>query len=77
MPVDRLAKEPPGWCYDSYRIVDRDSMPMSFLKQLLVFLKQEKKWWLIPFAVLLVLGVIAVLLLASSSGISWALYPSK
>jgi hypothetical protein len=50
---------------------------VTFFKQVLLFLKQEKKWWLIPLAILLVLAGLAVLLLGSSSGISWALYPSK
>jgi len=44
------------------------------LKEFLLFARQEKKWWLIPLVVmLLVLG--AILILASSSGIAWALYP--
>lgn len=44
------------------------------LKEFLVFARQEKKWWLVPLVlVLLVLG--AILVLASSSGIAWALYP--
>jgi hypothetical protein len=44
------------------------------LKEFLMFARQEKKWWLIPLVVLLlVLG--AILIFASSSGIAWALYP--
>ena len=44
------------------------------LKEFLLFARQEKKWWLIPLVVmLLVLG--AILIFASSSGIAWALYP--
>ena len=43
-------------------------------KEFLLFARQEKKWWLIPLIVLLlVLG--AILIFASSSGIAWALYP--
>jgi hypothetical protein len=43
-------------------------------KEFLLFARQEKKWWLIPLVVvLLVLG--AILIFASSSGIAWALYP--
>jgi len=38
---------------------------------------QERKWWLIPLVIVLLLGLAAVFLLASNSGISWALYPSK
>ncbi len=46
----------------------------SLLKELLRFCRQEKKWWLIPLVVvLLVLGLL--ILFASSSGIAWALYP--
>jgi uncharacterized protein DUF5989 len=43
-------------------------------KEFLLFARQEKKWWLIPLVImLLVIG--AVLIFASSSGIAWALYP--
>jgi hypothetical protein len=46
----------------------------ALFKEFLKFCKQEKKWWLIPLVVLLlVLG--AILLFAGSSGIAWALYP--
>jgi hypothetical protein len=46
----------------------------SLLKEFLRFARQEKKWWLVPLIVLLVvLG--AVLVFTSSSGIAWALYP--
>jgi hypothetical protein len=46
----------------------------SLFKEFLKFCKQEKKWWLIPLIVLLlVLG--AILLFTASSGIAWALYP--
>lgn len=43
-------------------------------KEFLLFARQEKKWWLIPLVVLL-LGLGAILIFASSSGIAWALYP--
>ena len=47
----------------------------SLLKDFLKFANREKKWWLIPLIVmLLLLGVI--LIFTASSGISWALYPS-
>jgi hypothetical protein len=43
-------------------------------KEFLLFCRQEKKWWLIPLiVVLLVLG--AILVFTASSGIAWALYP--
>ena len=46
----------------------------SLLKEFLKFCRQEKKWWLVPLIVLLlVLGV--VLIFAGSSGIASALYP--
>ncbi len=46
----------------------------ALFKEFLKFCKQEKKWWLIPLIVLLlVLG--AILLFTASSGIAWALYP--
>ena len=46
----------------------------SLLKEFLRFARQEKKWWLIPLIVaLLLLGV--VLIFTASSGITWALYP--
>jgi hypothetical protein len=46
----------------------------ALFKEFLLFLRQEKKWWLVPLVVLLVaLG--ALLIFGSSSGIAWALYP--
>lgn len=45
----------------------------SVLKEFFRFCAQEKKWWLVPLvSVLILLGL--VLIFASSSGISWALY---
>jgi len=41
---------------------------MSLFKQIILFLKQEKKWWLIPLAVMALLAVLALLLLVSSPG---------
>jgi flagellar biosynthesis/type III secretory pathway M-ring protein FliF/YscJ len=46
----------------------------QLLLEFLQFLRQEKKWWLVPLVVLLVaLG--ALLIFSSTSGIAWALYP--
>lgn len=46
----------------------------SLLKEFLRFCKQEKKWWLVPLiVVLVVLG--GILIFTASSGIAWALYP--
>ena len=46
----------------------------SLFKEFLKFARQEKKWWLIPLIVLLLLLGI-VLVFTASSGIAWALYP--
>jgi len=46
----------------------------ALLKEFLIFLGQEKKWWLVPLVVLL-LAVGALLVFGTSSGIAWALYP--
>jgi hypothetical protein len=46
----------------------------QLLKEFLRFARQEKKWWLVPLAVILVaIGMLIVF--SSSSGIAWALYP--
>jgi threonine/homoserine/homoserine lactone efflux protein len=46
----------------------------SLLKEFFKFSRQEKKWWLIPLIVLLVL-LGAIILFTANSGIAWALYP--
>jgi len=46
----------------------------SVLKEFLQFARHEKKWWLIPLGLLLVL-LGALILFTSTSGIAWALYP--
>jgi len=47
---------------------------LSILKEFLLFLKQEKKWWLIPLVlVLLVLG--ALIVLTSGSVLGPLVYP--
>jgi hypothetical protein len=46
----------------------------SLIKDLYLFIKQEKKWWLVPLiAVLLIIGT--VLVLAGSSPLAPFLYP--
>ena len=45
----------------------------SLIKEFLQFSRQEKKWWLIPLIVLLLLAGLIVLF-TSNSGISWMLY---
>ena len=49
----------------------------GWLKTFLDLCWQEKKWLLIPSVLLLLLLIGAILLFASGSGISWALYPSR
>jgi len=39
--------------------------------------RQEKKWLLASLLVMLILALAVIFLLASNSGISWALYPSR
>jgi len=45
----------------------------SVVKEFFQFARQEKKWWLIPL-VLILLGLGAVLIFGSSSGIAWLIY---
>jgi Family of unknown function (DUF5989) len=52
------------------------SFMWTMFKQFLHFCAQEKKWWLVPLVIiLLILG--ASLILSGGSGIGWALYPSR
>ena len=46
----------------------------SLVKEFFQFARQEKKWWLIPLVIIL-LGLSAVLIFGSSSGIAWLIYP--
>ncbi|MEJ0089512.1 MAG: DUF5989 family protein [Limisphaerales bacterium] len=46
----------------------------SLFKEFLKFSRQEKKWWLLPLAVLLLI-IGAIIIFTASSGIAWALYP--
>jgi presenilin-like A22 family membrane protease len=46
----------------------------ALAKEFLQFLRQEKKWWLVPLVVVL-LALGALLIFGSSSGIAWAIYP--
>jgi hypothetical protein len=46
----------------------------SLIKEFFLFIKQEKKWWLVPLiAVLLIIG--ALLVLAGSSPLAPFIYP--
>lgn len=46
----------------------------DLFKEFLQFLRQEKKWWLVPLVLILV-ALAALLVFGSSSGIAWAIYP--
>lgn len=46
----------------------------SLVREFVLFLKQEKKWWLIPLAVLL-LAVGAILVFAGNSVLAPFIYP--
>jgi hypothetical protein len=46
----------------------------ALAKEFLQFLRQEKKWWLVPLVIVL-LALAAILVFGSSSGIAWAIYP--
>jgi hypothetical protein len=46
----------------------------ALFKEFLKFSRQEKKWWLIPLVMLLLL-LGTILIFTASTGIVWALYP--
>ena len=46
----------------------------QLLKEFMIFLRQEKKWWLVPLVVVL-LGIGAVIVFTSSSILAPFLYP--
>jgi hypothetical protein len=47
---------------------------MSFLKELFMFLKERKKWWLIPIVIsLIIIGLLIVF--AESSAVAPFVYP--
>ena len=49
----------------------------AWFRDLMRLCREEKKWLLASLLVLVLLAGAAVMLLASNSGISWALYPSR
>lgn len=47
---------------------------MSFLKELFMFLKERKKWWLIPIVIsLIIIGLLIIF--AESSAVAPFVYP--
>ena len=46
----------------------------QLVKEFVRYIRQEKKWWLVPLVVVL-LALGALLIFGSSSGLAWALYP--
>lgn len=46
---------------------------MSFLKELFAFFMERKKWWLIPMIIVL-LGIGALIVFSSSSGLAPFIY---
>ena len=49
------------------------SNTLALLRELVLFLKQEKKWWLLPLCVVLVL-MTALIVIAESSAIAPFVY---
>lgn len=47
---------------------------LALLKEFLLFLKQEKKWWLVPLVIVLVL-IGAIIAFSSTSVLAPFLYP--
>jgi len=53
---------------------EKNNSMRQLLREFLNFCAREKKWWLFPLIfVIVVLGILV--LLATGSGIAWALYP--
>ncbi len=46
----------------------------GLIKEYIQYLRREKKWWLLPLVILLVVFG-AILTFASASGLGWAIYP--
>ena len=49
-----------------------DQQPLSLPREFLLFLKENKKWWLLP--IVLVLGMIGLLALFAGSGAAPLIY---
>lgn len=43
-------------------------------REYLTYIRQERKWWLVPLAALLLL-LGGILVLGSTTGLGWAIYP--
>ena len=49
-----------------------DEQPLSLAKEFLLFITENKKWWLIP--ILLVLGLVGLLVMLGSTGAAPFIY---
>lgn len=47
---------------------------LALLREFLQHLAREKKWWLIPI-ILVLIGLGAILVFGSATGLGWAIYP--
>lgn len=61
-----------GWGWPESELLEMAKQ--SLLKEFLLFIKHEKKWWLLPFVVVLLL-IGAFLVFASTSPLAPFLYP--
>ena len=48
--------------------------PLSLIEEFLVFIRENKKWWLIP--ILLIFGLIGILVTLSATGVAPFIYPA-
>ena len=48
--------------------------PLSLIEEFLVFIRENKKWWLIP--ILLIFGLIGILVTLSGTGVAPFIYPA-
>ena len=48
--------------------------PLSLVEEFLVFIRENKKWWLIP--ILLIFGLIGILVTLSATGVAPFIYPA-
>ena len=48
--------------------------PLSLIEEFLVFIRENKQWWLIP--ILLIFGLIGILVTLSATGVAPFIYPA-